>query len=307
MSLLLLHLTSVEQLAQGAARAGLPAELARALREDRPYARFGAVLPDLPRCAGLGALAPALPPGFPRWPPHSAQSPFVRLFHERAPVQLGLKLAELVASGALVGEGAGLAVLAGYFAHLCLERTLAPALAERVVQARRRGESAHAARAHVIRVQALLYLRESEGLAPGDAALRERFQVTKSEGLPVRGIGGGIYELVRTASHEVLHAAPSKSQLDGWVRGLYLRGHLLGSALGRAHALPPGRHPEAEALYRGPQGDFALDVDRAHALTFGVLGRLWTYMARASFTPRARQRFLAELPEGGLEVWAAGF
>jgi hypothetical protein len=30
-------------------------------------------------------------------------------------------------------------------------------------------------------------------------------------------------------------------------------------------------------------------------------------MTRASFTPRSRQRFLAELPEGGLEVWAAGF
>lgn len=306
MSLLLLHLTSVEQLAQGAARAGLPGELERALQEDRPYARFGAVLADLPRCAGLGALDPRLPVRLRQWRA-SAQSPFLRLFHERAPVQLGLKLAELVASGALVGQGAGLALLAGYFAHLCLERTLAPALAERVVQARREGANAHEARAHIVRVQALLYLRESEGLAPGDAALRERFQVSKSEGLPLRGVGRGIYELVRTASHEVLQTAPTKAQLDEWVRGLYLRGRLLGSGLGRTYALPAGPHPEARELYRGPHVDFALEVARAHELTHVVLERLWVYMARASFTPRARQRFLAELPEGGLAIWAAGF
>jgi hypothetical protein len=155
-------------------------------------------------------------------------------------------------------------------------------------------------------VQALLYLRESEGLAPGDAALRARFQVTKSVGLPVRGIGRGIYELVRSASQEVLHAAPTKAELDGWVRGLYLRGQLLGSALGRGHALPRGAHPEAPALYRGAHGDFALEVDRAHALTFEVLRRLWAYMARGTFTQRTRQRFLAELPEGSLALWVDG-
>ncbi|MET0404006.1 MAG: hypothetical protein ABW123_16460, partial [Cystobacter sp.] len=91
---LLLHLTAIERLAANPGE--LPEDFIRALSEDLAYARFGAALPDLPLCDGvLGGLSAHFSAR--DWPP------FARLFHEQAPVAMGLKMAELVASGALVG------------------------------------------------------------------------------------------------------------------------------------------------------------------------------------------------------------
>src|SRR4051812_44003799 len=98
----LLHASVVERLAETGAN--LPPALATALSEDLEYARFGALLPDLPWFEGLkGGLAEFV---VDREAPH-----FAHVFHERAPVAFGLKLAELVDSGALVGREAGLAVV----------------------------------------------------------------------------------------------------------------------------------------------------------------------------------------------------
>src|SRR5438045_1910039 len=106
MAHVLMHLFSVERLAME--RGTLPGELANALTEDLEYARFGAALPDLPQFArperDLVRAALGLDP---------ERAPFERLFHQVAPVAFGLKIAELVASGALVGREPGLAFLSG--------------------------------------------------------------------------------------------------------------------------------------------------------------------------------------------------
>ncbi|PTL82613.1 hypothetical protein DAT35_17615 [Vitiosangium sp. GDMCC 1.1324] len=293
---LLLHLTAIERLA--ANPGALPEDFVRALTEDLAYARFGAALPDLPLCEGIRALHSCH--GGRDWP-H-----FARLYHERAPVGLGLKMAELVAAGALVGTEAGLALLAGYFTHLSLDRALHPHVDRLVVRHRRRGEHALAAHRKIEWTQTLFYLRELHGVdLVGSPRLRSKFEVTKSAGLPVKGIGRGIYELVRLASQETLQQAPTKAQVDGWVRGLYLAGLYLSSPMGRMQALPAWSQLSFQELYRNDAFDFAAEVEHAVDQTRAVLRRLLAYMARGIFTPRARARFLEEFPEGTIGAYAA--
>jgi hypothetical protein len=294
---LLLHLTAIERLAANPGE--LPGDFVRALSEDLAYARFGATLPDLPLCEGLRGGFNACFSGQ-DWPL------FARLYHERAPVGLGLKMAELVAAGALVGTEAGLAVLAGYFTHLSLDRTLHSRVDSLVVRHRRRGEHALVAHREIEWAQTLFYLRELHGVdLVGSPRLRAKFEVTKSASFPVKGIGRGIYELVRLASQESLQQAPTKQQVDGWVRGLYLAGLYLSSPLGRLRALPAYSQLSFHELYRNDEFDFAAEVEVALEQSRAVLRRLMAYMARGIFTPRARARFLAEFPEGTIGACAA--
>ncbi|MCY1045846.1 hypothetical protein OV208_31325 [Corallococcus sp. bb12-1] len=297
MPTLLLHLTAIERLA--ARPDGLPTDWVRALSEDLPYARFGAALPDLPLCAGVrGGLSLLLPEA--GWP-H-----FARLYHERAPVGLGLKMAELVATGALVGTEAGLAILAGYFTHMALDRRLHPLVDALVLRHRRKGERAWDARRQVEWAQTLFFLREQDGTdGVGTSRLREKFQVGKSPGLPLRGIGRGIYELVRLASQERVGQAPTKAEVDGWVRGLYVSGLFLSSPLGRVRALPAYTQLSFQELYRNDQFDFTAEVDAALDVSRALIKRLHGYMARGTYTPRTRARFFEEFPEGTLGATAA--
>jgi hypothetical protein len=297
MPTLLLHLTAIERLA--ANPGSVPADIARALSEDLPYARFGAVLPDLPLCEGVrGGLSALLPE---RELPH-----FARLYHERAPVGLGLKMAELVATGALVGTEPGLALLAGYFTHLCLDRRLHPEVDRLVARHRRKDERVLETHRKIEWTQTLFYLRELHGLELlGTPRLREHFQVVKSKSFPYRGIGRGIYELVRLASQERVGQAPTKAQVDGWVRGLFVTGLVLSSPLGRTRALPAYSRLSFHELYRHDGFDFAAEVDAALEQTRGILRRLVVYMARGVFTPRTRTRFLEEFPEGTIGACAA--
>jgi hypothetical protein len=297
MPTLLLHLTAIEQLA--AHPGSLPPDIAHALAEDLPYARFGAALPDLPSCEGLrGGLGALLP--------EKELRPFTRLYHERAPVGLGLKMGELVATGALVGTEPGLALLAGYFTHLCLDRRLHPEVDRLVARHRRKEDSELDAHRKIEWSQTLFYLRELHGMEMlSNPRLRERFQVTKSKGIPYRGIGRGIYELVRLASQERVGQAPTKAQVDGWVRGLYMMGLVLSSPLGRTRALPAYSQLSFHELYRHDGFDFAAQVEAALEQTRSILRHLLVYMSRGVFTPRTRARFLEEFPEGTIGAYAA--
>jgi hypothetical protein len=297
MPTLLLHLTAIDQLASHPG--SLPEDIARALAEDLPYARFGAALPDLPLCEGLrGGLAALLP--------ERELPPFARLYHERAPVGLGLKMAELVATGALVGTEPGLALLAGYFTHLCLDRRLHPEVDRMVARHKRKEDTALDAHRKIEWAQTLFYLRELHGRELlGRSELRERFQVTKSTGFPYRGIGRGIYELVRLSSQERVGEAPTKAQVDGWVRGLYMMGMVLSSPLGRTRALPAYSQLSFHELYRHDGFDLANEVEAALEQTRGLLRHLLVYMSRGTFTPRTRARFLEEFPEGTIGAYAA--
>jgi len=292
----LLHSSAVERLAETGAN--LPSPMARALAEDLEYARFGALVPDLPWFEGLrGALSVLM--GEPQAPY------FARLLHEKAPVTVGLKLAELVSSGALVGRHAGLAVVCGYFTHLCLDRALHP-LVDRLVEIhRRREETPEEAHRRVEWTQALFYVREMHGRdLVGTSFIRSKLQLSKSR-LPTRGIGRGLYELVRLSMQETLGEAPPKEQVDSWVRGAFLHAAMLSTRLGRSRATPVYSLLAMRELYRGEGLDFPAEVERAVSDTRVVLTQVFRFMERGSFTLRSRQRFFEEFPEGAVARFAA--
>jgi hypothetical protein len=297
MPALLLHLTAIERLALDSRR--LPEDIGSALHEDLPYARFGAALPDLPRYGGLlGGLQPF---GIRRQASH-----FERLFHGYAPVAMGLKMAELVAMGALVGKGPGRAFICGYFAHLSLDRVLYPLVEGLAAQHRAPDEPSAQAHARIEWLQALFFLRDLHGRDMiGNPYLRSKFQVTKRAVVPARGVGRGLFELIRIAAQHALHQAPAKAEVDSWVRGLFLYGAVLSSPLGRFRRLPDPSNTAYRALFQGPEVDVPSAIARAQALTRDVLERLSVLMARTHFTARLRARFLDEFPEGSHHVCAA--
>ena len=285
---LLLHVAAIERLA--ADPTGLPKGFERGLREDLPYARFGAALPDLPQTARLGGAGRLVAP--------AEKSPFTDALHEKAPLGFGLKLAELVASGALVGGGAGRAVLAGYLVHVRLDEVLVPrelALAERY---RHAGESVEHARARLEWAQALFFLREIHGVdLAGHPLMREKLTLLKHSGYPLRGVGGGLYELVRLSALETLGVRVEKRELDAWVRRAYLTGAWLASRLGRARGI--GRLPDElfQEVFRGPGIDLPAQVFAAIDSARELIRRVDEYMAKGRFTPKARGRVLGEFPE----------
>ncbi len=287
MPALLLHLTAVDRLAAHADT--LPEEFARAISENLEYARFGAALPELPWFGGLSL-------GVQAWIGRSASPHFSQLLRERAPVAFGLKAAELVANGALVGTEAGLAFLTGYFTQLCVARALEP-IAQGLVNSHRvAGESLVSCRQRIEWTWSLFYLEELHaGATVGSGAIRARLQIRKAGG--ARGIGRGMYELMRVSSLEALGEAPPKAEVDSWVRGLYVYSLALGSPLGKLKALPVDRHALKE-LYKSPGIDVWAAVEAALARTQAALTVLGGMIRRGAFSTRSRARFLEVLPEG---------
>jgi hypothetical protein len=294
---LLLHLAAVERLA--ADPQNLPAEFARALHEDIEYARFGAALADLPSYDGLRG-------GADMFQAEKVPAPFAQLFHSRAPVAMGLKMTELVSNGALVGSEAGLAFIAGYFSHVALDRTLAPVLAKLTARHRRQRETQRSAQRRIEWLQALFYLREQRGRdLIGTSGIRPLFQLAKRLGPPTRGVGRGLYELVRLSAQETLDQAPRKGEVDSWVRGLYLFSLLLSSPLGNAWGLPSDSSMLFHDYYRSADLDLAVEVDSSLQLTRTLLERLSRMIGRGTFTKRRREQFLAEFSDRGLDACAA--
>ena len=277
MSALLLHLTAVERLA--AQVNALPAEFSRALGEDLEYARFGAALPELPR---FGAVTGGVETWFSRGDdPH-----FSRLLAERAPVQFGLKAAELVANGALVGVDAGLAWLAGYFTQLCVRRALEPVMLQVLRTQRPPGASDAVARRQIEWTWSLFFMQELHGSTlVGSPAIRSKLQIRKAS--TVKGVGRGFYELIRVSSLESLGEAPSDLEVDGWARGIYLYALALGSPLGKLRNSPGPR-----AWYRSEGIDVFATVDKGLESARELLQLLDSMIRRNSFTARSRQKFL---------------
>jgi hypothetical protein len=287
----LLHLAALEKLARDPG--ALPDRLARSLVDDAEYSRFGVLLPDLPSferpTTGLRELI-----GLGPEPP-----PFTRLLHGPRPMALLFKASELVARGALVGRSAGQAFLSGYLVHVALDRAVdgsALRLADGLGW--RRGGPTGAAR-RVAWLQSLFFLRERFGRLPlGDRELVDWMRVVKRRGMPWAGLGGGLYEVTRLSLLEVVGQAPSKGQVDSWLRGLYLVSQLLGSPLGRELGGARSLEKHAEQVYRGPGVDFSTTVARGLELACRYLAALDALLARGDFGQRARGRFLLEVPEG---------
>lgn len=292
MPALLSSLTAVERLAAQAS--ALPPEFARALGEDLEYARFGAALPELPWFGGWSH-------GLQAWLGRGEPPTFARLFRDRAPVAFGLKAAQLVANGALVGTDAGLAFLAGHFTQLAVVRALEPSVQRLVISHREPKESASAARGRIEWMQSLMLVQELHG-SPlvGTSAVRSKLQIRKDSG--PKGIGRGLYELIRVASHDSVGEAPSKIEVDTWMRGLYLFSLALGSPLGRLKGVSNGARGSARELYRGPEADVWAAVEEALEVTRRALTVLGGLIRRNSFTPRSRAKVLELFPEGPPDV-----
>jgi hypothetical protein len=271
----------------------LPAEFVRPLGEDLEYARFGAILPELPWFGGwtLGVEA---------WVAEGAPPAYATLLSRRAPVAFGLKAAELVSNGALVGSEAGLAFVAGWFTQLCVSRALEPLVAQLIERRPRTSERTSAARARIEWAQSLFLMQELHG-SPlvGTPAVRAKLQIRK--GHPLSGIGRGLYELMRVCSLEALGEAPRKPEVDAWMRGLSLFSLAVGSPLGRLKALPAVQLRDA-SLYRGPELDVFAAVDRGLAQTREVLRVVGGMIRRNSFSARSRQKLVELIPEGPPEV-----
>lgn len=287
MSALLTHLTAVERLAAHVNE--LPPEFARALGEDLEYARFGAALPELPRFGGWIQ-------GVECWFERGHRPHFTELMTTRAPVHFGLKAAELVSNGALIGVDAGLAWLAGYFTQLCVSRALEPVVQQLLRTQRAQGEAEAVARARIEWTQALLFMQDLHG-SPlvGTPAVRTKLQIRKASS--VKGIGRGFYELIRVASVDAFGEAPSKLEVDRWVRGVYLFSLALGSPLGKLKALPSG-DLSARDLYRGQGLDVFGTVDKGLTHTRECLSMLGGLIRRNTWTARSKSRFLELCPEG---------
>lgn len=287
MSALLTHLTAVERLA--AHVNALPTEFARALGEDLEYARFGAALPELPRFGGWIQ-------GVDTWLARGHRPHFTELMSARAPVHFGLKAAELVSNGALIGVDAGFAWLAGYFTQLCVTRALEPVIQTLLATQRHQGEAEPVARARIEWTQSLFFMQDLHGSSlVGTPAVRAKLQIRKASS--VKGVGRGFYELIRVASLDAFGEAPSKVEVDAWVRGLYLFSLVLGSPLGRLRSLPTG-HLSSRELYRGEGFDVFATVDQGLERARELLTLLAAMIRRNSWTARSRSRFLELCPEG---------
>lgn len=287
MSALFTHLTAVERLAAHVAT--LPAEFTRALGEDLEYARFGAALSELPWFGRVSI-------GLDAWLGRGTPPPFARLFSTKAPVAFGIKAAELVSNGALVGVEAGLAFLGGYVTQLAVSRSLEPLVQSLVVTHQRHGEAPAHARNRIEWSQALFLMQDLHG-SPlvGTPAIRAKLQLRK--GSTWKGIGRGFYELVRVSCLEAFGEAPSKLEVDGWMRGVAVFSAALGSPLGKLKARA-GEHLSQRDLYRGPGVDVFAAVDQGLDHAREVLAALGSMIRRNSFTARSRHRLLELCPEG---------
>jgi hypothetical protein len=291
MASFLTALTAVERLSAHGSQ--LPPEFARALGEDLEYGRFGAALIDLPRFGGVIF-------GLQDWVGQGSAPRFTHLYRNRAPVAFGLKTAELVANGALVGTEAGLAFLAGYFTQLCVARAVEPVVVSLINQLARPGDD-EKTRERIEWTQSLYLMQELHGSTlVGTSAIRTKLHIRKGGG--PRGVGRGFYELIRVASHESLGEAPSKGQVDAWVRGLYLYAVALGSPAGRLRGLKSNAPMSQKELYRGPGVDVWAAFERGLAHTHRVLTVLGGLIRRGSFTARSRSKVLDLLPEGSPSI-----
>jgi hypothetical protein len=285
MSQILTHLTAVERLASHVKT--LPPSFVRALTEDLEYARFGACLADLPQMDGW-------PSSLEHWR-FEQRRDFSRKLIEEAPVAFGLKAAELVSNGALVGTEAGLAFVAGYFTQVCVRRAVSPLVNALTDRYRKSNETYVQSRQRVEWCQSLLYLQDLHG-SPlvGSAAIRTKLQVRKVNG--PKGIGRGLYELIRVSSVDAFGEAPTRAQMDTWMRGLYARTLYWSSPLARLTKVPR-LSAVVHSFYRGGGVDFFSDVERGLEDTRTALIRLSSMIRRGSFTARARERFLELCPE----------
>ena len=168
-----------------------------------------------------------------------------------------------------------------------------------IVSHSRQGESSSAARHRIEWSQSLALMQDLHG-SPlvGTPAIRTKMQIRKASG--ARSVGRGLYELMRVSSLEAFGDAPTKLEVDGWVRGEFLYSLALGSPLGKLKANLGGAMTQKE-LYRGTGIDVFASVDKGLDVTREALTVLGSMIRRNNFGSRSQFKLLEVCPEGSPE------
>jgi hypothetical protein len=128
-------------------------------------------------------------------------------------------------------------------------------------------------------------------------------QISKHAGFP-RGIGGGLFEIIRVASLAAIYEAPTKTQADSWVRGLYAYTLVLSSPVGRAHVYTSRSLLEVRSVYSGTS-QYQEKLAQALALTAEIGEMVCQLMQRGKFKKHSLAKVFEKLPEGSVALHAA--
>ena len=253
------------------------------------YARLGALLPDLQYYEHFYYLSlryiMKLPLPFRSWS---------YLFHSRAPGTLGRALIEVLRKEPFKEQlGAKLALIAGYFSHLALDRTLHP-LVQRSAQAEGRNQAdARSVHATYERYQSLFFHQELYGVdITGTPICRRQIRI-----LPpgYRSLDGILYFFLKKTCLEAFARSPRKRQFDNWIRSLHLYARFVSSSLGRYQGLRGNLPLLRKKYYENEDFSFPGQYRRAKGLAIHYLNLAHHYWEQEELSEESRRRFLGQI------------
>tara|TARA_B100000315_G_C14464645_1_gene535374 strand:+ start:43 stop:942 length:900 start_codon:yes stop_codon:yes gene_type:complete len=284
----LVHITFIEELGRDQK---IEPSLSSSIVQRPELAGLGAVLPDLQYYEYFYRLSLRYLLGF-----SLPFAPWGYLFHSRAPAALGRALIEVLRKEPVKEQpDAKLALIAGYFSHLALDRTLHPLVQSLVDAEGRNDDHAKAIHGTCERYQSLFFHREIYGVdITGSPICCQKVRL-----LPPgrRKLDGPIYFFLQKACLETFARFPRKKQFDNWIRGLYLYGWFLSSPLGRYEGLRGDISALRSKYFENEKFSFSEHYRRGKELAVRYLNSAYSYWQQEEFPEEIRKRFLDQITE----------
>lgn len=292
-----IHLTALDD-----TLVALPAALRRELVRPDTLAclRLGAMFVDLPYFEAIATTLLSHALGLTPRP-----QPWGDIFHQRAPIALGVRLGELGAlmRGSKELRAAGDAVRAlalGYMSHAAVDTALHP-LVNQLAARRAQQLGDHPLRQHreVEKYQSVLFHEERHG-----CDYLGRPQLRDFIALDARPLftPGPVADTVQSGLRDTLGEAPSREQLRRWGQGYSRFAAVLGGPLGRRAVSALEKERERPALYKAVDfpGRYGAAVERSIRWVTLLAG----YLDHAAGSAAARQTLMREIPEQSLDALA---
>lgn len=290
-----IHLTALDD-----TLVALPAPLRRQLvRPDTlPALRLGAMFVDLPYFEAITTTLLSHALGLTPRP-----QPWGDIFHQQAPIALGVHLGEVGARmqrrSELRAAGDFLRALAlGYMSHAAVDTALHP-LVNRLAAQRADALGDHPLRQHreVEKYQSVLFHEERHGCDYlGRAPLRDFIAL---ESRPLWS-AGPVAEAVQMALRDCLGQAPAPALFRQWGRGYERFVTVLGGALGRRAVSAAEKERERPALYRAV--DFPGRYSAAVQRSIRWVTLLASYLEHGAGSESARESLRQQIPEQSLDA-----